>query len=81
MPCEPIKTPGGFGIICSRGAPRKRCQDCGRLGAGYQCDAPDPARKSKTCDRYVCGQCSTPGGPNTDYCRAHASLAASVGSS
>lgn len=77
MPCEPFKTPGGFGIACSRGAPRRRCYHCNRLGATYQCDGSEPTRKSGTCDRYLCGRCSSPGGPNVDYCRDHAELARS----
>lgn len=74
MPCEHFKTPGGFAILCTRGAPRKRCYHCNRLGARYQCDGPAPERKSGTCDRYVCGQCATPDGPKRDYCRDHAAL-------
>lgn len=77
MPCEPIKTPGGFGIMCSRGAPRRRCYHCKKvLNVAYQCDGPAPGRKSGTCDRYICGECSTPGDPmgDIDYCRDHASL-------
>lgn len=73
MGCEPfqIDRPGQEPIvatICSRGTTRRRrCFHCTKLGAYYLCDG--PVAVNKTCDRPICGECTTSGGPDVDYCR------------
>lgn len=65
-------------IICRRGSHRRRgqlCEDCGVTPATLQCDGPHPTNRGKTCDRHICAGCAIPGGPNIDYCRAHATPA------
>lgn len=67
MPCNDVRLPGGgVAIACSRGR-RRRCFHCGKLGATLLCDGPVAVKK--TCDRPICVSCSTPDGPERDYCR------------
>ena len=67
MPCLPMDMPGGStAILCSR-TRRRRCHDCGRLGATLLCDG--PVAVGKTCDRPICVSCATHDGPDRDYCR------------
>lgn len=68
MPCTEIQLQNGsVAIMCSRGR-RRRCFDCGKLGATLQCDG--PVAVGKTCDRHICVPCSTSDGPERDYCRS-----------
>lgn len=73
MPCYDIQTPGGLGIMCARGARRKRCFHCNKLGATLLCDG--PVAVNKTCDRALCKSCAVSGPEDTDFCREHADLA------
>lgn len=72
MPCETVDLGNGIrGIVCSRGR-RKRCSECGRLGAGYLCDWKlRGKKKGKTCDRPLCDRCATEVAPDRHLCRAH----------
>jgi hypothetical protein len=71
MTCEPIQIDGKFaGFICSRSRRRPKCVHC-KAPATLQCD-------HKGCDRHICATCSTPGGPDIDYCRDHQADAAQV---
>ena len=68
MPCLPMDMPGGSAaVLCTR-TRRRRCYDCGQLGATLLCDG--PVAVGKTCDRPICGSCATTDGPGRDYCRA-----------
>lgn len=54
MPCTPIKTPGGFGIACSRGRQSlPRCHACRKPGQ-WLCDY--QINERTTCDKPLCGK-------------------------
>lgn len=57
---------GGFARVCGDAPRRRRCWHCNRL-TNLLCDG--PVAVGKTCDRPVCANCRTVGGPDTDYCR------------
>jgi hypothetical protein len=76
-PCDVKRLDNGTMVIaCSRG-PRKqpRCA-CGRESR-YQCDAPDEANDTGTCDRWLCSYCATWARHKADthYCAEHKELA------
>jgi hypothetical protein len=76
MPCDVIRTPGGATVFaCSRGRRPPPCTvpGCDRPGV-RQCDYPVPARRSGTCDRYLCAAHAVSRGPNRDLCPPHAKL-------
>lgn len=70
MPCETVTLPGGGrAIVCgSRRTPR--CA-CGRPSTQL-CDWKVPSRRSGTCDKPLCKQCTHVPAPNKDLCPAHA---------
>lgn len=79
MACE-IKplAGGGFAIIYSRGRkPRALCQEPGCINVHSKlCDWPtkesNPDGTITTCDRRICDDHAASGGPDIDYCPAHA---------
>lgn len=78
MICQPIKVPGGGGVIC-RGRPaRRRCSTCGRLPAEFECDWPVQERQSGTCDAAICVRCRDQDGEK-DYCWRHRHPQAAAG--
>lgn len=70
MHCEVVPSPnGGNAIVCFSG-PRKRCP-CGKR-ATRLCDWKVPGKKSGTCDKPLCANCSTVPAPEKDLCSSHA---------
>lgn len=66
--CEHVSLPGGgTAIVCST---TRRCK-CGRP-ARRLCDWKVPARRSGTCDKPICSECSTSPAPEKDLCPDHA---------
>jgi hypothetical protein len=63
LTCEVFEHAGFRGIICMRGVRQPKCVHC-KAPATLQCD-------HKGCDRHICARCSTPGGPDIDFCRDH----------
>jgi hypothetical protein len=65
MPCDPIRTSSGVtGIVCSgrgRKPPVRFCSICNVRRGTLECDGKKPKRKSGTCDRLMCNQCSRRG--------------------
>ncbi len=61
MPCDIVKTPEGFAVLCSRGPaarqPKRYCADCLALGkktpAAKLCDGAG-RKPGTTCDRGMC---------------------------
>jgi len=53
--------------------PEGRCFHCDAR-ALHQCDGPGRF-EGKTCDRWLCPRCLTPGKAGIDYCREHAPVA------
>ena len=71
MPCHHIDLGNGTGaIVCTGRARIRRCA-CGRP-ADRLCDWKVPTKKSGTCDKPVCSQCSTSPAPEKDLCATHA---------
>lgn len=77
MGCRTINIPGGFGIVCSRGAVPK-CGSCRQYTHTKLCDYPLIGEmQGRTCDMRLCERCAVSVGPNKDYCPAHARVHAS----
>lgn len=74
MPCDRVDLgDGATAIVCSRGGPRCKCGN----RSTRLCDFPlSGAKVGKTCDAKLCERCAVRVGPNKDYCRAHADVAA-----
>lgn len=73
MKCTAVPIHGGVAFLCGSRAPRRRCSVPGCTNwADRQCDFPVKARKSKTCDAYLCDRCAKPAGENLDHCPPHA---------
>lgn len=71
MTCERVPLPGGgHAIVCGTRQRRKRCA-CGRP-ADLLCDWKVPSRRSGTCDKPVCDQCTASPAPDKDLCPDHA---------
>lgn len=71
MTCEVVNLPDGTrAIVCSTRS-RARCCKCGRR-SHYQCDWKVPTRKSGTCDKHLCANCTTSPAPDKDLCPDHA---------
>lgn len=75
MGCEPFKTEGGFGIICSRGRRPQACTVtfCGKPSVAL-CDYPVERKGIKgTCDSPMCQKHRHPvlGEKDKDWCEAH----------
>ena len=72
MKCRGFKTEDGISVIaCGSRLEVERCVCCGK-SSGFQCDYPDPGRKSGTCDKLVCGECAKEVGFNLHHCPDHA---------
>lgn len=70
MGCHHVSLPNGTGaIICDRTKP-KRCE-CGQR-ATRLCDWKVTNKRSGTCDRPLCANCSTEPAKHKDLCRDHA---------
>jgi hypothetical protein len=71
MKCQFVNLPGG-GVMIACGARRrdKRCK-CGRI-ASLLCDWKVKRKKSGTCDKPICEQCSMSPAPDKDLCLDHA---------
>jgi hypothetical protein len=69
MRCELIKLADGSGaIICGREPlSRSTCCVCGAV-VHYQCDAPAPTKKSRTCDRFLCSEHRHSQSRGVDFC-------------
>jgi hypothetical protein len=70
MPITTVKTPDGktfTAFICGRGRSTP-CMQCQRPSTKL-CDF--PVSKGKTCDAPICDHCTTPVGPDLDYCPKH----------
>lgn len=74
MACEIVSLPGGARAIVCGTRPRSRCA-CGNP-ATLECDwkVPNAFRKSQTCDKPLCPNCSFSPAPDKDLCPHHASL-------
>ena len=69
MACERISLPEGrYAIVCGS-RQRKRCA-CGKT-ATRLCDWKVDAKRSRTCDAPICGDCATSPAPNKDLCAKH----------
>lgn len=68
MACKIIQKDGTTMILCGKFKPQQYCAHCGGP-ANLLCDWPLP--NGKTCDLPICPRCSTPDGPDKDYCKAH----------
>ena len=79
MPCHTIKMPGGVMVVaCSRNSRRSQCStpSCTNYSSKL-CDYPVTRNgQPTTCDAKICDRCATSVGPDKDYCRPHAQLAA-----
>lgn len=74
MPCHFVKLEGGgFAHVRMSKTPAKKCFVCGKP-AGLLCDGPVASRRSGTCDRPLCDNCTTKTGPvqDADLCPEHA---------
>lgn len=71
MVCRHVMLPEGRHAIVCGPRVRQKCVGCGRT-ATLLCDYPMPERKSGTCDKPICGRCTTPVGENADHCPEHA---------
>ena len=70
MACHTLQLPGRQrAIVCDRAKP-KRCQ-CGGP-ADFLCDWKLPTKKGGTCDKPICGRCTTRPTPDKDVCPEHA---------
>lgn len=69
MVCTPFVSADGKsrGFMCG---PAKKCK-CG-LRATLLCDWKTPAGKTPTCDRNICGNCTTAVAKGKDLCPEHA---------
>lgn len=71
MGCERIALPGGgAAIVCGTRTRTRRCA-CGRP-ATLLCDWKVPGRRSGTCDKPICDDCTTSPARGKDLCPAHA---------
>jgi hypothetical protein len=69
-PCSSVKLPGGITAIVCHGRQRTpRCPFCGAPAATLLCDF--KVAGGKTCDAKMCHGCTTPVGPDLDYCPDH----------
>lgn len=75
--CKAIKLPGGGTAIAHFSGRRPApCSVCGKREHTKLCDALVNGKvRTTTCDRKLCGQCSTPGPQKTDFCPEHKHLA------
>lgn len=70
MPCEVTTLPNrGRAIVCGSRR-RQRCA-CGNLSTRL-CDWKVPGRRSGTCDKPLCRQCTHEPAPDKDLCPNHA---------
>jgi len=69
MTCEHVRIGDYYAIVCGRDRVR-RCA-CGRR-ATLLCDAP---KGKGTYDKPLCQHCAVSGGPDRDFCPAHADQA------
>ena len=70
MVCETIRLPGGGSAIVCSGRRSQRCA-CGRP-ATRLCDWKVATRRSGTCDKPLCANCSTMPQADKDLCPDHA---------
>lgn len=69
MPCQRIRTPLGWGFVCTgRGKPLRICA-CG-ASADRLCDW--KLGDGRTCYLPICSSCSTTPAADKDLCREHA---------
>jgi hypothetical protein len=72
MPCHVVSLPGGgHAIVRTSGQFRRRkCSVCERMTErGWLCDG--SIGQGKTCDAFLCADCTTRGPNDTDYCPLH----------
>lgn len=60
------------GFVCTGRTRARRCLFCGHKPADLLCDWKVPGKKSGTCDRPMCLQCSTKPAEGKDLCPTHA---------
>jgi hypothetical protein len=71
MPCRRIPMPGGgAAIVCGPRRRVKRCA-CGNPHTAL-CDWKVKTKKSGTCDKALCAECTTVPAPGKDLCPKHA---------
>lgn len=78
MQCQKVKIGDDAFIICTSRSkkPASKCFYCGQ-GAWLLCDYPvaKEVKKSGTCDKNLCSNCSVKVGNDTDHCKAHTTKA------
>ena len=73
MGCEITKIAGMGVILCSRGSGGRRMpkgQTCRKRPGKRQCDYSKPG-STKTCDKYICKECTVTIALEIDYCPDH----------
>lgn len=59
MTCETVRYRDGRVVhFCMRGTRTKKCRFCDNSGE-FECDAPNPRKKSGHCDALMCSGCRT----------------------
>lgn len=71
MACKTVVlTNGTRAIVCGPRQRRKPCSECGKP-ADLLCDWKVKSRKSGTCDKPICTECTFSPAPDKDLCPAH----------
>lgn len=71
MTCHHVQLENGARAIICTSERKKRCVQCGKP-ADLLCDWKVPSRRSGTCDKPICGNCTHSPAPDKDLCPDHA---------